>query len=161
MTTFTVFVYGTLKRGFDNHRILANSKFISTAHTLHSYPMISIYKAFPYLIDVEGEGFCVNGEVYETNYRTMLRIDELKGRPDHYTMREIEVVLEDKTVVKAIVYFLAEKIQYDKYPFLKEFEMDEDILRDYGSIMQDKTINWCAKNFYLKGYHGKLKLILA
>ena len=58
----------------------------------------------------------------------MLRLDELESYPDHYTRREIEVVLEDKTVTMATVYFLAEKIQYRNYPFLRKFEMDDDIL---------------------------------
>jgi gamma-glutamylaminecyclotransferase len=128
VTTYRVFVYGTLKRGFDNHRILTKSKFISTAKTLHSYPMICKYPSFPYLIDVEGEGFRIDGEVYKATYRTMLRLDELEGYPDHYTRREIEVVLEDKTVVMATAYFLAEQFNYRNYPFLRKFEMDENIL---------------------------------
>ena len=145
MTTFKVFVYGTLKRGFDNHQILAKSKFIGKAKTLHSYPMICKYPSFPYLIDAEGEGFCVEGEAYEATYRTMLRLDELEGYPEHYTRREIEVVSEDEAVIKATAYFLAEKIKYENYPFLSVFEMDGDILGE------DESINWCAKNFYLKG----------
>jgi gamma-glutamylaminecyclotransferase len=134
MTTFTLFVYGTLKRGFDNHHILANSNFVSTAQTLHGYPLICANKAFPYLIDAEGEGFCVDGEVYEVTHQTMLRLDELEGYPDHYTRREIEVVLEDKTVVKAAVYFLAEKIQYGEYTFLRKFEMDGEILGENDEL---------------------------
>lgn len=128
MTPIRVFVYGTLKRGFDNHLLLANSKFISNAKTLHPYPMICKYPSFPYLIDAEGKGLCVYGEVYEVAHQTIQRLDELEGYPDHYTRREIEVVLEDKTIVKATMYFLAEKIKYDKYPFLKEFEMDGDFV---------------------------------
>ena len=128
MTLFRVFVYGTLKRGFDNHHILAKSKLISTAKTLYNYPLICKYPSFPYLIDAEGEGFCVHGEVYDATYRTMLRLDELEGYPDHYTRREIEVVLEDKTVTMATVYFLAEKIQYRNYPFLRKFDVGGDIL---------------------------------
>ncbi len=128
MTMFRVFVYGTLKRGFDNHGILVKSKFISTAKTLHSYPLICKYPSFPYLIDGEGEGFCVHGEVYDVSSQTMLRLDELEGYPEHYTKREIEVVLEDKTITMATVYFLAEKIQYRKYLFLRKFEIDENFL---------------------------------
>lgn len=126
MTTFKVFVYGTLKRGFDNHRILEKSKFISKAKTLHPYPMICKYPSFPYLIDAEGDGFCVEGEVYEVAEQTMLRLDELEGYPEHYTRREIKAVLEDTTVVKATAYFLAEKIKYKNYPFLRVFEMDSE-----------------------------------
>ena len=126
--TIRVFVYGTLKRGCDNHRLLLNSKFVSNAKTLHPYPMICKYPSFPYLIDAEGEGLCVHGEVYDVSYRTMLRLDELEGYPEHYTKREIEVVLEDKTITMATVYFLAEKIQYRKYLFLRKFEIDENFL---------------------------------
>ena len=147
MTLFRVFVYGTLKKGFENHRLLAKSKFISNAKTLHPYPMICKYPSFPYLIDAEGEGLCVHGEVYEATYRTMLRLDELEGYPDHYTRREIEVVLEDGSITKVISYFLAEKMQYDKYQFLERFEMDGDFAEQDGL----ESVNWCQKNFYLKG----------
>lgn len=128
MTMLRVFVYGTLKRGFDNHALLEDSKFIGKAKTLHPYPMICKYPSFPYLIDAEGEGFCVEGEAYEVTHRTMIGLDELEGYPDHYTRREIEVVLEDGAVIEAVAYFLAEKIKYEKYPFLRKFEMDGETL---------------------------------
>lgn len=150
--TIRVFVYGTLKRGCDNHRILlVNSKFVSNAKTLHPYPMVCKYPSLPYLIDAEGEGFCMYGEVYDVGYRTMLRLDELKGYPDHYTRREIEVVLDDGSIAKATSYFLADKIQYDKYPFLERFEMHEGYVEQEGL----ESMNWCQRLFYLKGYNGR------
>ncbi len=47
--------------------------------------------------------------------------------------------------------FLAEKIQYDKYQFLERFEMDGDFVERDGL----ESVNWCQKNFYLKGYNKR------
>lgn len=57
------------------------------------------------------------------------------------------MVLEDESITKATSYFLAEKIPYEKYPFLDRLEMDEDFVEQDGL----ESVNWCQKNFYLKG----------
>lgn len=80
-----VFVYGTLKKGFGNHTLLANSKFLGTDvvkdHTLIQSP------GFPYM--VESEGSQARGEVYEVDERIVRYLDALEGYPTHYQKKEI------------------------------------------------------------------------
>ncbi len=126
--TFSLFVYGTLKKGFHNHPYLANSKFISTAKTAKKYPMIQTNPAFPYLIYQSGKGHQIHGEVYTIDYKTLLEIDALEGCPTHYKRDVIEVILENKQKIKSWCYFLAEKIDYKQYDLLSCFKQD---LTDY------------------------------
>lgn len=80
-----VFVYGTLKKGFGNHALLASSKFHGTDvvkdHTLIQSP------GFPYM--VESEGSQARGEVYEVDERIVRYLDALEGYPTHYQKKEI------------------------------------------------------------------------
>lgn len=122
--TFSLFVYGTLKKGFDNHTYLTNSKFTSTAKTAKKYPMIQTNPAFPYLIYQSGKGHQIHGEVYMIDYKTLIEIDALEGCPTHYKRDEIEVILENGQKIKSWCYFLAEKIDYKQYDLLSCFKQD-------------------------------------
>ena len=58
-----VFVYGTLKRNFPNHKLLANVAndqfvdFVSNAKTLNRYPLIVATRAnIPFLLDAPSKG---------------------------------------------------------------------------------------------------------
>lgn len=46
----TLFVYGTLKKGFKNHHFLDSAKFLGVATSKEKHPMVSIVKAYPYLM---------------------------------------------------------------------------------------------------------------
>ena len=66
-----IFVYGTLKRGFHNHFLLKDAKFLGVAVTEYEYRMIDL-GSFPALIPAqEGEGFSIYGEVYEVDDATL------------------------------------------------------------------------------------------
>lgn len=129
----SIFVYGTLKKGFCNHPLLKRSKFLDNAQTFKRYPMICTHLAYPYLIDKKGKGCHVKGEVYQVDYRTLAQLDELEGYPEHYVRKEIEIVFvkRKQVIIKkkqkyvkslALVYFLAKKIDYSSYPMMEEFE---------------------------------------
>ena len=58
-----VFVYGTLKRGLPNHRLLQNVKndevanFLSNSRSIERYPLVITTPAFiPFLLDFAGQG---------------------------------------------------------------------------------------------------------
>ena len=93
-----VFVYGTLKQGFGNHSLLAESKFLGQ-DTLEDHTLI-LPTAFPYMI--EWRGGEVNGEVYEIDEQTSLSLDALEGYPSHYQKKTITT----KTGFVADTYFL-------------------------------------------------------
>jgi gamma-glutamylcyclotransferase (GGCT)/AIG2-like uncharacterized protein YtfP len=70
-----VFVYGTLKKGIHNHRLLTHAKFIGYAITDQGYRLVA--GGFP--IVLEGGNFAVKGEVYEVDDATLERLDQLEG----------------------------------------------------------------------------------
>jgi gamma-glutamylcyclotransferase (GGCT)/AIG2-like uncharacterized protein YtfP len=79
--TTTIFVYGSLKRGESNHRLLARARFLGRAHTA---PFFELYDlgAFPAM--VAGGFTSVAGELYEVDEETLAAIDRLEGHPTLY-----------------------------------------------------------------------------
>lgn len=87
-----VFVYGTLKRGYENHRLLADATFLGKASTLDVYRMLD--GSFPVLRDVGPDRFPVSGELYDVDNETLGNLDELEGVAEGmYDRIEIDVIL--------------------------------------------------------------------
>ena len=117
-----LFVYGTLKNGFHNHHLLEDAEFVCSAITKQKYPMVNIEEYFPYLIDVEGDGYYIEGEVYKINEEILAMLDILEGYPDLYNRHKLAV----KSLgieLQAITYFVNEKIDYQNLELLKSFEL--------------------------------------
>jgi gamma-glutamylcyclotransferase (GGCT)/AIG2-like uncharacterized protein YtfP len=72
-----VFVYGTLKRGFRNHRFLEGSSFAGEAYTLTPYRMLD--GRFPVLRDNGPDLQRVSGELFEIDDRTLAKLDDLES----------------------------------------------------------------------------------
>lgn len=81
-----VVVYGTLKQGFGNHRLLANSKYLGVHTIPDGYTMYSL-GGFPAI--VEGGDRPVVAEVYEVDRETLIRLDGLEGHPNWYCRKTI------------------------------------------------------------------------
>ncbi|NBK99012.1 MAG: gamma-glutamylcyclotransferase [Erysipelotrichia bacterium] len=120
----TLFVYGTLKKGFENHHFLDGAKFLGVATTKEKYPMVNIVKAYPYLINAKGKGKFVKGEAYVISEQILSRLDLLEGYPEHYDRANITLLVGD-TTLEAITYFVNQKIDLSKYELLEEFVKDE------------------------------------
>lgn len=71
-----VFVYGTLKRGYHNHRLLIGTKFLGVG-ILHDYGVFNMSVGFPGI--KYSEGNYVVGEVYEVSDITLANLDILEG----------------------------------------------------------------------------------
>lgn len=84
----SVFVYGTLKKGFGNHLFLKDQKFCGEA--LIRGTLVSL-KWFPGYIATGND--VVKGEVYSVDDETLKRLDHLEGHPRFYERREVK--LED------------------------------------------------------------------
>src|SRR5262249_3632646 len=97
-----VFVYGTLKRGNYNHRLLQefDAKFIGEAQTENRYAMRSHH--FPVIFE-DNCGLPVAGEIYHVNDDCLARLDQLEGVPHMYE-RRIDVVTENGKPVKTHIY---------------------------------------------------------
>lgn len=98
-----VFVYGTLKAAYWNHRLLAGATFLGEAFTEKRYAMYG--SGVPYIIPTE-QGFPVKGEVYEIDESVHLPgLDRLEGHPNVYTRTNIMVqLLSDGEVVESAIY---------------------------------------------------------
>jgi len=87
-----VFIYGTLKRGERNHRLLAGEQFVGEAVT---EPLSWLYDcgAYPALVEDGVHGRVVRGEVYLVGPATLCQLDALEAAPHLYQL--LPVRLED------------------------------------------------------------------
>lgn len=72
-----VFVYGSLKSGFSNHRLLENAKFICNTHTKECYTMLDL-QSFPGVIK-EKDTSQIQGEVYRLKNENIQDLDDFEG----------------------------------------------------------------------------------
>ena len=94
-----VAVYGTLREGFGNHRLLAGSEFIGKTKT---EPIFTMYgSAIPWI--VAGGNTAITVEVYEVDEVTMRNLDRLEGYPYYYDRKEVSTEFGD-----AWIYFREE-----------------------------------------------------
>lgn len=96
-----VFVYGTLKRGFSNHGLLSEARFLGEGLTI---PKFAMYKVgFPVLMESNGSVGRITGELYEVSARTLERLDMLEGVGRMYTREKVRVMTTDG-VTEAMIY---------------------------------------------------------
>jgi len=96
--TNLVAVFGSLKKGFGNHRVIGDSEFLGTTKTEPKFTMFS-FGGFPGLL-LEGNT-SIEVEVYDvTNREIMNGLDRLEGYPSFYDRTQIETEFGD-----AWIYF--------------------------------------------------------
>jgi len=116
-----IFVYGTLKRGFTNYarylglaEVAGKAAFLGEATTTVRFPMtlrpphLAPATNAPLLLDSEGVGELVCGEVFEVDSCTLEAMDILEGvNKGKYHRREVQVRLNgrDERVIACGTYF--------------------------------------------------------
>ena len=90
MANIILFVYGTLKRGQRNHRLLTGQEFVAPARTLPHYRLYDT-GSYPCLVEDANNGVAVGGEVYRVDESLLPRLDELEGTPKLFWRRQIAV----------------------------------------------------------------------
>lgn len=86
-----VFVYGSLKKGFSNHSLIANSKFLGSTETVgRNYRMFSL-SYFPTVAETDSTDFAVIGELYEVDSNTLRELDLLEGNGHLYNRKLVKV----------------------------------------------------------------------
>ena len=85
-----IFVYGTLKRGFGNHRLLEDSTFVGKATVTGNFKMISL-EAFPMVLE-DDEERTIHGELYEIDEKILASLDMLEGYPYLYDRKFVSSV---------------------------------------------------------------------
>lgn len=101
-----VAVYGTLKRGFGNHRLLEKAEFIGVGDTLPFFDMIS-FGGYPGVISGTES---IKVEVFEVSDQdTIDNLDFLEGHPSFFRRDDTHIKLrdEDETEVIAQMYKVA------------------------------------------------------
>jgi gamma-glutamylcyclotransferase (GGCT)/AIG2-like uncharacterized protein YtfP len=82
------FVYGSLKSGFENHRVIAGCQLVEDrAEIAGCFDMVDL-GAYPALMP--GEPDCVRGEAYRIDAMDLVALDRLEGYPRFYS-REIVI----------------------------------------------------------------------
>lgn len=106
-----VFVYGTLKDGLSNHRLLKAAEFIGRGCTVQPYVMRDT-GGFPVVFQEEQKAN-VRGEIYEVDDHILGHLDSLEGHPQFFERREITVDIEDTGVQQTCwMYFGNQKGGY-------------------------------------------------
>lgn len=96
-------VYGTLKNGYWNNRLLAGATYLGEALTKKRYHMFGA--GVPWIIP-NAQGLPVKGEVFEIDEEQHLPfIDRLEGHPHGYTRTNIQAkLLATGEVVEVAIY---------------------------------------------------------
>jgi len=80
-----LFTYGTLKKGYTNHSVMSNAKFIGVTVT---EPLFTMYNLGRYPAITLSGSTAIVGEVYEVD--DLYRTDVLEGYPTFYDRVEID-----------------------------------------------------------------------
>ena len=73
-----IFVYGSLKRGFSNHRLLAEQNFLAVGRTLPRFKLYDLGD-FPGMTEVAEEGHSIEGEIWSVDPGCLARLEILEG----------------------------------------------------------------------------------
>ena len=85
-----VYVYGSLKRGYALHSLLAHSTFVGTAMTEPLYRLFDLGH-YPGLVEWPA-GLAVHGELYDVDEATLVELDAAEGVAEElYVRREIRL----------------------------------------------------------------------
>ena len=121
-----LFVYGSLKKGFDNHKLLQKyAKRVGKASTVGKFAMYEdSFGNYPYL--VKEPITKVIGELYEIKRKELLdKIDEFEGAPEYYQRKKIKVKTH-KGVNLAFVYIREDEYIPKEQEVLKIWENNTD-----------------------------------
>ena len=103
-----IFVYGTLRRGFHNHKLLSTSEYLGTAKTVEKFTMFS--RGIPFVS--RSKKLCqITGELYRVSDSVLSSVDSLESYyPDSpesswYQRQEIDLITSDGSQKRAYIYF--------------------------------------------------------
>ncbi|MBB5349447.1 gamma-glutamylcyclotransferase [Desulfoprunum benzoelyticum] len=108
---YLVFVYGTLKKGFSNHRLLTGAEFVGAAQTLEKFAMY--YSTGTPIVLKEEAVSPIFGELYRVDEKILAALDSLEGHPDWYRREQVDISVDDggqgKRLETAWLYFSLDK----------------------------------------------------
>lgn len=119
-----LFVYGSLKKGFENEHVLDKAKYISKATTVRKFAMYTSKGGeYPYLLKDKPLNN-IKGELYKIARKDLLnKIDIFEGSPDYYTRESIEVKSRSFDINKRVfTYFYTNKKDHKKKQPITEWK---------------------------------------
>lgn len=112
-----VAVYGSLRSGMGNHRLLAHIADFAEGETVSEFKMYSL-GGFPAIVAQRGSKIKV--EVYEVDDDTFARLDMLEGYPSFYNRQQVDILLEDGTIDNAWIYFIEDDSHYVSHEVVED-----------------------------------------
>ena len=106
-----LFVYGTLKKGHSNHRLIENASYIGEDKTRENYCMINLGH-FPATLEREKMS-SIKGEMYLANGDLLQTLDKFEGK---WFYRKKVLFESGKS---AYTYFISPETIKKKYPVIK------------------------------------------
>ena len=97
-----VFVYGTLRRRFHNHHLLARAQSLGGGRTVEKYALYT--DDYPYVVEHQPVSHIV-GELYKIDAATLLILDALEEHPHEYCRKRTRIVADDGIECEAWLYF--------------------------------------------------------
>lgn len=107
MPQYTLFVYGTLKKGFANHHLLREADYLGKGRTKRKYALY--VDSIPYVVKEPATSF-IYGELYQVNASQLERIDWLEGHPNWYCREQIQIVDQHNKTVAAWAYLFPDRV---------------------------------------------------
>jgi len=102
MSKHLVSVYGTLRKGYGNNRLLTSSPLITTGKTADK--MVMHAAGIPYVSRTQ-EVSKITVEVYEVDDVTLSRLDGLEGHPRFYKRELTKIDGDDGVTREAWLYY--------------------------------------------------------
>ncbi len=96
-----VFVYGTLMKGFGNHVLLNDARYLGTAQ-LDGYGLYCVTTHYPGIVPQHGDS--VKGEVYEVDNAMIKQLDTLEGEGSLYSRIETGCTMDTGRAENVYVY---------------------------------------------------------
>ena len=121
-----LFIYGSLKKGFDNHHLLSkHTKRLGKAITIGKFGMFEdSFGNYPYLVPVPK--MRIHGELYLIERRELLeRLDLFEGVPEYYERKKI-LVKSHRGTHRAFVYIQPHATIPQDQEALREWKADTD-----------------------------------
>ena len=97
-----VFVYGTLRQGHHNHRLIMDCKIIDIGRTVNNYAMYA--NGIPYVSENESISQ-IYGELYLVSQKILLTLDMLEGHPSWYKRKKVPIETFNGKIYNAWLYF--------------------------------------------------------
>ncbi|MBX9580080.1 MAG: gamma-glutamylcyclotransferase [Gemmataceae bacterium] len=90
MANAILFLYGSLKHGGENHRLVADQVYLGPAVTEPGYRVVSLGR-YPGLVEDAANGLAVAGELWQVSRCCLLELDDFEGGEGEWVRRPVAV----------------------------------------------------------------------